>query len=80
MSIQTTHARTAAFYAGTAWKTHRLNCVTCCDRSKIRCAEGLPLYAVHLAAEKDLKRNWELDKLPPPGQGTLFAAGEVKAS
>lgn len=77
MSRETTQARAAARAAASSWRAHRANCPKCVKvlakgHGPGPCRKGAPLLLVHLAAQRELQRNRELDKQPPAGQDTLF--------
>lgn len=78
MSRETDQARAAAMHAGTAWLTHKADCPRCAraghagGRGPGPCRRGLPLYTAYLATSKELERQRELDRHPPPGLIPLF--------
>ena len=78
MSKETTEARATARHAAEKWDAHRQDCARCAKAARSGgrgagpCKQGTPLYLIHLAAQNDLARNRELDKLPASGQQELF--------
>ena len=77
MSRETALASAQARKAAAAWRAHRADCSRCARVCPVQpgpgpCSQGAPLYLAHKSAQKELARNRELDKQPPPGQGALF--------
>jgi hypothetical protein len=77
MSRETALASAQARKAAAAWRAHRADCSRCAQSARSSrgpgpCSQGAPLYLAHKSAQKELARNRELDKQPPPGQGALF--------
>jgi hypothetical protein len=79
MSLQTTMALAYARGAEDAWRRHRRYCPLGCGYRK-PCEEGAALRDTARERRAEARRQAELDKLPVPGQGTLFElAGDSPA-
>jgi hypothetical protein len=71
VSRETAEANNAAQLAAERWRAHKKECVFCAMMSRQRkygnlCDAGLEINADHVNAAAELRRNHELDKLPPP--------------
>jgi len=70
-------ARAEARHQQTQWKLHLQGCPRCCRAMRGRqwddlCRLGQPIHDAKIAADRELKRNRELDKQPAPDQEALF--------
>ena len=76
-SIETTLARGAARAAEQDWKAHQAHCPPCYRAVQSRkpgevCDQGHQVRRASQEANRELRRNRELDKLPAPDQEALF--------
>jgi hypothetical protein len=77
VSLETTLARAEVRRQEQQWRLHLHGCSRCCRAVRGRqwpdlCRFGVPIRDARMTAERELKRNRELDKLPSPDQEALF--------